>query len=399
MEFHSLNQYLQEVSTALDECDGEALASFVSFKDPHIANSKLQRDDPEGSCQRYLESPYDKLFAAHVKACFSVASHNFKDAHGYQVLAIQSFVKAFQLQKDENWALPIMYALILDLRTFANNADRELQRTGKGKKGDMLEKAADTVMSCFRVCASDGRSSIEVSKKWGMLFLVNQLFKIYFRIGKLHLCKPLIRAIESNNIKERFTLAQRVTYKFYVGRKAMFDSDYKMADDYLTFAFENCHRNCKKNLRMIMTYLVPVKMLLGNLPPQELLERHNLTHFGAVAQSVRTGNVQLLDKTLETHETFFIKTGVYLILEKLRAVVLRTLFKKVTELLKTHQVPLQAFQDALEMQGLADIDMDETECIVAGLIYSGNIKGYISHQHKKLVVSKVNPFPPIAALS
>ncbi|XP_077970293.1 PCI domain-containing protein 2-like isoform X2 [Styela clava] len=367
MEFHSLNQYLQEVSTALDECDGEALASFVSFKDPHIANSKLQRDDPEGSCQRYLESPYDKLFAAHVKACFSVASHNFKDAHGYQVLAIQSFVKAFQLQKDENWALPIMYALILDLRTFANNADRELQRTGKGKKGDMLEKAADTVMSCFRVCASDGRSSIEVSKKWGMLFLVNQLFKIYFR--------------------------------FYVGRKAMFDSDYKMADDYLTFAFENCHRNCKKNLRMIMTYLVPVKMLLGNLPPQELLERHNLTHFGAVAQSVRTGNVQLLDKTLETHETFFIKTGVYLILEKLRAVVLRTLFKKVTELLKTHQVPLQAFQDALEMQGLADIDMDETECIVAGLIYSGNIKGYISHQHKKLVVSKVNPFPPIAALS
>ena len=43
--------------------------------------------------------------------------------------------------------------------------------------------------------------------------------------------------------------------------------------------------------------------------------------------------------------------------------------------------------------------MDETECIVAGLIYAGNIRGYISHQHKKLVVSKVNAFPPVAAAS
>ena len=48
---------------------------------------------------------------------------------------------------------------------------------------------------------------------------------------------------------------------------------------------------------------------------------------------------------------------------------------------------------------IEDIDMDETECIVAGLIYAGNIRGYISHQHKKLVISKVNAFPPIAAAS
>jgi hypothetical protein len=60
-----------------------------------------------------------------------------------------------------------------------------------------------------------------------MLALVNQLFKVYFRINKLHLCKPLIRAIDSSPFKDHFTLGQRVTYRFYVGRKAMFDSDYK----------------------------------------------------------------------------------------------------------------------------------------------------------------------------
>ena len=31
-----------------------------------------------------------------------------------------------------------------------------------------------------------------------MLNLVNQLFKIYFKMNKLHLTKPLIRAVDSS---------------------------------------------------------------------------------------------------------------------------------------------------------------------------------------------------------
>ena len=65
------------------------------------------------------------------------------------------------------------------------------------------------------------------TKRWGMLNLVNQLFKIYFRVNKLHLCKPLIRAIESLPFKNEFSLSQLVTYRYYTGRKAMFDCDYK----------------------------------------------------------------------------------------------------------------------------------------------------------------------------
>ena len=61
------------------------------------------------------------------------------------------------------------------------------------------------------------------------------LFKVYFRINKLNLCKPLIRAIESSNFKESFSLAQKITYKYFAGRKAMFDSDYRNADEYKLF--------------------------------------------------------------------------------------------------------------------------------------------------------------------
>jgi hypothetical protein len=37
----------------------------------------------------------------------------------------------------------------------------------------------------------------------------------------------------------------------------MFDSDYKVADEYLTYAFENCHKFSKRNKRLILIYLVP----------------------------------------------------------------------------------------------------------------------------------------------
>ncbi|XP_041128454.1 PCI domain-containing protein 2-like isoform X2 [Polyodon spathula] len=121
----------------------------------------------------------------------------------------------------------MMYSVALDLRIFANNAKQQLSRKGKGKVGDMLEKAAEQLMSCFRICASD-------------------------------------KAIDSSNLKDEYSMAQRVTYKYYVGRKAMFDSDFKQAEEYLSFSFQHCHRSSRKNKRMILIYLLPVKMLLAS---------------------------------------------------------------------------------------------------------------------------------------
>ena len=105
--------------------------------------------------------------------------------------------------------------------------------------GETLEKAAEHIMTCFRTCAVDNKSAEEVSKRWGLLNVVNQLFKIYFRVNKVHLSKPLIRAIESSNLKDKYPKSQQVTYKYYVGRKHMFDYDFKAAEEYLTFAFEH----------------------------------------------------------------------------------------------------------------------------------------------------------------
>ena len=82
----------------------------------------------------------------------------------------------------------------------------------------------------FFINSIKSRSSDEDTKRWGMLYLVNQLLKIYFRINKLHLCKALIRAIDASQFKDQFSLSQQVTYRYYVGRKAIFESDFKSGE-------------------------------------------------------------------------------------------------------------------------------------------------------------------------
>jgi hypothetical protein len=52
--------------------------------------------------------------------------------------------------------------------------------------------------------------------------------KIYFRLNTLRLCKNLMRTVDSRQFAafDAFPAAQRVTYRFYVGRLAVFDENY-----------------------------------------------------------------------------------------------------------------------------------------------------------------------------
>lgn len=171
-----------------------------------------------------------------------------------------------------------------------------------------------------------------------------------------------------------------------------------LADEYLTYAFEHCHKQSSKNKRLILTYLVPVKMLLGYMPKQSLLQKYNLMEFWELVEAVKSGDLKKLEIVMTTHENFFICAGIYLIVEKLKIIAYRNLFKKVWITMGTHLIPIENILTALQMYGIPDIDMDETECLVANLIFEGKIKGYISHQHKKLVISKQNPFPTLSSI-
>lgn len=318
MAVYSINSYLSKINQAWMAGDGDILATLLSFQDSHITNRGLQIADPESQVERVLDQPLDEMVAAHLRGCWAWAESDFSEAYRCQELVVSAFAKLLSGQKDENWPLPTMYTVCLDLRLLALKADEEKSKSGRGKPGETLEKASEGIMSCFRVCAADARASEDVTKRWGMLNLVNQLFKIYFKLNKLHLTKPLIRAVDSSPLRDRFSKSQLVTYRYYVGRKYMFDNNFKEAEEYLQYAFETCDKNVRANKRSILRYLVPVKMLLGQMPKESILNKYDLTQFAGVVAAVKEGHLANLNQALEQHEQIFIKWGIFLILEKLK---------------------------------------------------------------------------------
>ncbi|CAB3258946.1 unnamed protein product [Arctia plantaginis] len=400
----TLNQYIQFVERMYRTSQGNILSRLLSLRDEHVLNRNLSGSSDiaslvEGNCV----SPLDEIIITHMLCVKALHAKNYVEAYNRQSECVACVVKLLQSQKEVNWGLPLMYTVCLDLRLVAQKADA-VSSTPQ-TRGKILEKAAESLLACFRVCAADNRASDADTKKLGMLNLVNQLLKIYFRIDKIQLCKPLIRAIDSSPYKDQFPIAQQVTYRYFVGRKAMFDSDYRSADEFLSFAFERCHKDSIKNKQLILTYLVPVKMLLGLMPTRHVLEKYNLMAFWQLACAVKEGNLGGIDQVMDEHDSFFKNAGIYLIVEKLKIIAHRNLFRKVCinerqiqeDQSKAHQIDIKKFQAALQMMGGGDVDADDTQCIAAHLIYHNIIKGYISYQHQMLVVSKKNAFPPLSS--
>lgn len=287
-----------------------------------------------------------------------------------------------------------LYVIAYEIRVLAERADREL--ASNGKSPEKLKAAGSFLMKVFGVLAGKG------SKRVGALYLTCQLFKIYFKLGTVHLCRSVIRSIETARIFdfEEFPKRDKVTYMYYTGRLEVFNENFPAADQKLSYALINCNPRSQANIRMILKYLIPVKLSIGILPKDWLLEKYNLVEYSNVVQALRRGDLRLLRRALQEHEDQFLRSGVYLVLEKLELQVYQRLFKKIyiiqkqKDPSKAHQMKLDVIVKALKWLEM-DMDVDEVECIVAILIHKNLVKGYFAHKSKVVVLSKQDPFPKL----
>ena len=399
----ALQHYLNQVKTCIIHKNGDALSQLVTYQDySHSQSLRILQEFREETVRDVVYKPWDDLIVCHLTVCRKIQEDAFDDAFKEQMGVTSAFTKIFQGLKDENWPLKVLFVVCRDLRLLGMASDKDARIKGSragSRPHESLEKAADLLMGIFRVCATDIRAAMERSKRKGMITVINQLFKIYFRINKLHLCKPLIRALENADMMSHFPLGQQVTYNYFLGMKSLFDSDYKKAEDLLTFSFLHCPSHSFKNKQLVLIFLIPVKMILGHMPKESALVKYQLTAFIPLIKAVKEGNLKAFDVALEQEKDFYWKFGIYLILEKLRVILYRNIFKKVCLILNSHQIPIESLKAALDFIQGDSINIDEVHCILANLIYENKIKGYISIQHQKLVVSKQNAFPPLASVS
>lgn len=167
--------------------------------------------------------------------------------------------------------------------------------------------------------------------------------------------------------------------------------------------------------RRILAYLIPLRVLRGHLPSQELLDRFpDLKEvYGPFVEAIRKADIKAYDVALYEWEKKLLELNVWLVFERARELVMRGLFRRVwvpyfpaiTLIFwltwryrrwvlsdKSTRIPVHTFHTALRVVSMR-VDVEEVECFVANMIYKGLIKGYISHERQMVVLAQNGAFP------
>ncbi|XP_078447783.1 proteasome family protein isoform X2 [Wolffia australiana] len=365
----SVAEFIRRFSDAYILQDGPFLTPLIAVSSCppspalfSVANS-LSPNQDWGRFLKPFDAQLGEIVNHHLRAIQFFYSGRYADAYSAFEKSANVFLQEFR-NWETAWALQPLYTIAYEIRVLAEKADQEL--ASHGKNPEKLKGAGSFLMKVFGALATKG------PKRVGALHVTCQLFKIYFK----------------------------VTYMYYTGRLEVYNENFLAADQKLTYALTHCNPKRTSNIRMIVKYLVPVKLSLGILPKESLLERCNLPEYLNAVQALKRGDIRLLRRALSEHEDRFLKSGVYLVIEKLELQVYQRMMKKIYMLqklkdpAKAHQVKMEVVVKAsrwLEM----DMDIDEVECIMAILIYKNLMKGYFAHKSKVVVLSKQDPFPKL----
>lgn len=187
-----------------------------------------------------------------------------------------------------------------------------------------------------------------------------------------------------------------------------------------------------QNRRLILTYLIPTRMITSRtLPSPELLASNAVLErlFAPLCRCVKRGDLGGFDRALEDGMEQFAEKRIYLTLERARDLCLRNVLRMVVgcedavgengEKMRRTRVRVEEFWVGLRVslrggvkreryggsadastggmnggdEGSGELDREEAECLVANCIYKGLMKGYISREKSTVVLSKNGAFP------
>lgn len=333
-------------------------------------------------------------------------------------------VRGYTHHEFENWTIPCLYVAGRYLRLYAIRADEERRRSGDDAEisfTDDIEPESENnryLVECsrhlnriFQICLSD-RAPIEESRKWGIYYAINLLFKTFFKLNNASLCKGVLKALSATSKDmpsiDKFPKSQQVTFKYYEGVLAFLEEDYVKAEQHLTQAWHLCHKDATSNLELILSYLVPCHLLTTHtLPSSQLLAPYPRLQklFLPLAESIKKADLHAFDVALQESEDEFIRRRIYLTLERGRDIALRNLLRKVflaggfedaagsSAPVRRTRIPVSEFTAAINLSSQQKTDSDEVECLLANMIYKNLMKGYIAHERGIVVLSKNGAFP------
>lgn len=302
------------------------------------------------------------------------------------------FSSVFQDQIQGAWSLPLVHR-------FTRVICSLLPAQQQGKSSKKLDIVINELQRLLGICQRTSEKPPD-SKLMGLLDVMNGLFRLYFRLNNVQLCVNLLKIVNNPHSHlppiRHFPIADQLEFRYYEGRLSIYEQQILKAEECLDYCLARCPSLSVRNKRLILEYLIPVKAARGKYPNKRLLERYGRGEVGVVLDAIRKGDVGGFERELGRRQDGFIRTGMLIMMQGLELLTYRNLFKKTALILNQSQIPFQRFHSALTTVE-ASVSPDQLECILVSLIAKGWIKGYISHEHKVIVLNKkTSAFPRIS---
>lgn len=118
-----------------------------------------------------------------------------------------------------------------------------------------VSDASRNVLRTFNSILSDRQQNINPSKKDAIFCIANLLCLLYFRLKQIRLCQTIqANVISSGADISRATMAELVTFRYYLGRCHLYQRKIHQAKDHLLFSFLQCPDECYHQKRYVLFY-------------------------------------------------------------------------------------------------------------------------------------------------
>lgn len=447
----SFKQYIRDFKNAIAKEDSVVLKDLISIRPQGNSGTlRSQFNVPSSNDVSILPERFQPLVISYIKLLKQVYIHSDIKA-AFQELNTLTTQLVRAAESQTNWInLPLINACKELISVYQvqqkNFPDEEpvndmiIDPTANdvGKTSPTLELLVTTVNKAFKLSLTDKNLELEYSKRRDIYFFLGCLLQLYFKMGKLELAKSVEKAIKGSKLllpqlvtkkKKKniisspvFTRWYEASYLYYSAMLCLDDMDFVQAEERMVSAYDivssyTDKRAASKHTERILLILIPLRFHNKRITPSEEIwsqfPRLCEIYKDNLLKAISEGNIHHFDQCCTKYRLLFLKKYLFLLVERLRPLCHLKLMRKVYKIYSdinqdpktNHIVPLSAIQLAFEMSAFYSETMDfanrsfyytldSLECILANLIVSGQVKGYLSHANKCIVLSRVAPFPP-----
>jgi hypothetical protein len=185
----SANKFISEVFQCLSKSDAVGLSRLLNLKNAQYKNLYFNENDKSYLVERFRTSTnevnnWSDVINYYALFRNSLSNEDYMTAFDLFSKTFKSLNDLIKDAKDENWQLPVLFRLSVDLRLFAYKCDIKKQKNqlfdksgnnsvvsnriddGEGgsdySPNEYAEKTAESLMASFRILSGDARSESQV---------------------------------------------------------------------------------------------------------------------------------------------------------------------------------------------------------------------------------------------